>query len=83
MRMWAKAGSKPALLEWLLRSGLVVPNTGVVALNKTEGKFNREAKWLAKGAKRYAVMCELCGRHVDRRRVSSRSRASVAKKPAT
>jgi len=32
---------------------LVVPNSGVVALKKTEGKFNREAKWVAKGATRY------------------------------
>jgi outer membrane protein assembly factor BamB len=32
---------------------LVVPNNGIVALNKTEGKFNREPRWIAKGAKRY------------------------------
>jgi outer membrane protein assembly factor BamB len=32
---------------------LVVPNNGIVALNKTEGKFNREPRWIAKGAKRF------------------------------
>jgi outer membrane protein assembly factor BamB len=32
---------------------LIVPHTGVVALNKTEGKPLREPKWIAKGAKRY------------------------------
>jgi outer membrane protein assembly factor BamB len=32
---------------------LVVPRNGVVALSKTEGGFNRQPKWIAKGAKRY------------------------------
>jgi outer membrane protein assembly factor BamB len=32
---------------------LVVPHNGVVALNKTEGKFNREPKWIFKDTKRY------------------------------
>src|SRR5262249_669712 len=31
----------------------VVPNVGVVALDKTEGKYNREPKWIARGAKRF------------------------------
>jgi outer membrane protein assembly factor BamB len=32
---------------------LVVPNNGVAALSKSEGGFNRQAKWVAKGTKRY------------------------------
>jgi len=53
---WQYYAASPLLEAPILTANtvyLVVPNTGVVALNKTEGKFNREAKWLAKGAKRY------------------------------
>src|SRR5262249_2496863 len=36
----------------------VVPNVGVVALDKTEGKYNREPKWIARGAKRFVSESE-------------------------
>ena len=59
MRMWAKAGSKPALLEWLLSSGLRVPDTG----SRRVWESMRRVRWpasvtaVSQPSRRTAVTC--------------------------